>query len=59
MKKIKQLGLLVLTGIFLMSCAPHLKTNGNHGLPPGQVKKITGSKSAKPHAPGQYKKHRR
>ena len=25
-------------------------------MPPGQVKKITGSKSAKPYAPGQVKK---
>ncbi|MBW8683364.1 hypothetical protein [Chitinophaga rhizophila] len=29
-----------------------------HGLPPGQAKKLTGSKSAKPFAPGQQKKHR-
>lgn len=26
-------------------------------LPPGQAKKITGSQSAKPYAPGQRKKH--
>jgi hypothetical protein len=26
-------------------------------LPPGQAKKVTGSKSAKPYAPGQVKKH--
>ncbi|WP_276484647.1 hypothetical protein [Paraflavitalea pollutisoli] len=26
-------------------------------LPPGQAKKVTGSKSAKPYAPGQQKKH--
>ena len=26
-------------------------------LPPGHAKKITGSKSAKPYAPGQIKKH--
>lgn len=26
-------------------------------MPPGQAKKITGSKSAKPYAPGQVKKH--
>lgn len=26
-------------------------------LPPGQAKKITGSKSAKPYAPGQQKKN--
>ncbi|UPK72194.1 hypothetical protein [Chitinophaga filiformis] len=27
-----------------------------HGLPPGQAKKLTGSKSARPYAPGQQKK---
>lgn len=27
-----------------------------HGMPPGQAKKITGSKSAAPYAPGQMKK---
>jgi hypothetical protein len=26
-------------------------------IPPGQAKKMTGSKSAKPYAPGQQKKH--
>jgi hypothetical protein len=30
----------------------------HHGhVPPGQAKKMTGSKSAKPYAPGQQKKH--
>ncbi len=28
----------------------------NKPLPPGQAKKLTGSKSAKPYAPGQQKK---
>ncbi len=28
-----------------------------HGMPPGQAKKISGSKSAKPFAPGQQKKN--
>ena len=28
-----------------------------HRLPPGQAKKITGSQSARPYAPGQQKKH--
>lgn len=27
-----------------------------HGMPPGQAKKLSGSKSAKPYAPGQRKK---
>ncbi|WP_164463238.1 hypothetical protein [Chryseobacterium sp. G0201] len=58
MNTIKKLGLLALTGLFVFSCAPQLKSNGNHGLPPGQVKKITGAKSAKQYAPGQYKKNK-
>jgi len=28
-----------------------------HGLPPGQAKKVAGSQSAKPFAPGQQKKN--
>ncbi|THU41061.1 hypothetical protein FAM09_02800 [Niastella caeni] len=32
-------------------------TPKTHRLPPGQAKKITGSKSAKAYAPGQQKKH--
>jgi len=28
----------------------------NKPLPPGQMKKVTGSQSAKPYAPGQQKK---
>ncbi|MBL3545969.1 MULTISPECIES: hypothetical protein [Chryseobacterium] len=56
MKAIKKIGLAILLGSFVFSCAPRLKPNGNHGLPPGQVKKVTGAKSAKQYAPGQYKK---
>jgi len=37
------------------SCTYHHHHAG--GLPPGQAKKVTGSKSAKPYAPGQQKKH--
>lgn len=40
--------------LFIISCSvkvfPAQKT-----LPPGQAKKITGSKSARPYAPGQQK----
>lgn len=54
MKTLKQIGAMVLLGMFLISCVA-VKSNGNHGLPPGQVKKVTGSKSAKPYAPGQNK----
>lgn len=54
MKIIKSIGAIVLVGLFVISCAP-LKSNGNHGLPPGQVKKVTGAKSAKHYAPGHNK----
>ncbi|WP_188504119.1 quinol oxidase subunit 4 [Parapedobacter pyrenivorans] len=40
----------------LASCAAHPHGRGNRGLPPGQAKKIFGTKSAKPFAPGQQKK---
>lgn len=56
MKLMKKIGAIALVGLFVASCAPRLKPNGNHGLPPGQVKKVTGAKSAKHYAPGQYKK---
>lgn len=55
MKKMKQIGAVILVGLFVVSCAPYLKSNGNHGLPPGQVKKVTGAKSAKHYAPGHNK----
>jgi len=56
MNIINKTGLIVFAGSLIFSCAPVPKSNGNHGLPPGQVKKVTGSKSAKHYAPGQYKK---
>jgi len=33
-----------------------VKTNANGDIPPGQMKKLTGEKSAKDYAPGQQKK---
>lgn len=40
------------------ACHTHQKTVVvSKPLPPGQAKKITGSQSAKPYAPGQRKKH--
>ncbi len=42
---------------FLASCATYSNGRGNKGLPPGQAKKIHGTKSAKPFAPGQRKKN--
>jgi len=41
--------------LVLSSCTYHHHSNSG-GLPPGQAKKVTGSKSAKPYAPGQQKK---
>jgi hypothetical protein len=38
----------------MASCSYHHHHVGH--LPPGQAKKVTGSKSAKPYAPGQRKK---
>jgi hypothetical protein len=42
--------LMALYSLFL-SCSP------SKPLPPGQQKKVSGSKSAKPYAPGQQKKN--
>lgn len=56
MKKI--LGILVLV-LLVNSCAPVLVVDSKpKKAPPGQVKKVTGSQSAKQYAPGQQnKKH--
>ncbi len=48
----KALAILVIVGFLAASCKSY---NGTH-MPPGQAKKITGSKSAKAYAPGQQKK---
>lgn len=56
MKIIKKIGLVLIGALFLASCAPGLRPPGHGGMPPGQVKKITGAKSAKHYAPGQVKK---
>lgn len=55
MNILKIIGVTFLMGLFVVSCAPIVKPNGNHGLPPGQVKKVTGAKSAKDYAPGHNK----
>ncbi len=44
---------MVLVG---MSCNTVVHVNSSGHVPPGQVKKMTGSQSAKPYAPGQQKK---
>lgn len=38
------------------ACTASVKVHGGAPLPPGQMKKVTGSQSAKPYAPGQQKK---
>ena len=35
-----------------------IRTNPNGKVPPGQIKKMTGAKSAKEYAPGQQKMHK-
>lgn len=53
----KLLPVFILMGLmsFLFSCTV-VSTTKVKNAPPGQVKKQTGSQSAKPHAPGQQKK---
>jgi hypothetical protein len=49
--------LWVVLAVFLLSSCSVYHPAGNSGkVPPGQAKKMTGSKSAKKHAPGQRKK---
>ena len=54
-KTFKFAALIILSFSLLTACTTY--TAGNSGkVPPGQAKKMTGSKSAKPYAPGQRKK---
>jgi len=54
----KSIFLMLLLGIIVASsCTHHYHSSNSAGLPPGQAKKVTGSQSAKPYAPGQQKKH--
>lgn len=46
---------IMFAAYILASCSHH--HHPGKTLPPGQVKKVTGSKSAKPYAPGQQKKN--
>ncbi len=57
MKTSFRLFILMLLSVFVLSsCSVHQhQTKSSHKAPPGQVKKIMGSKSAKPYAPGQNK----
>lgn len=69
MKKLIRIFYLFLGLTFITACAPKrpphpkpphkvLKAKKDKKLPPGKVKKIRGSKSAKPYAPGQTKKQK-
>ena len=52
--------LSVLFGVLVFSsCTHHHYYYKTKRIPPGHAKKITGSKSAKPYAPGQRKKRMR
>jgi len=59
----KTIGLLkcltaaIFMGLLLTSCSVTTSSSGSGNLPPGQAKKVSGSKSAKAFAPGQQKKH--
>lgn len=53
MKKII-LSVFLVVGLLCMFSCRTVHTNKN-GIPPGQAKKITGSQSAQPYAPGQNK----
>jgi hypothetical protein len=59
----KKFLVLIASVVFLNSCAPMVvvdskpkQASAQKQAPPGQVKKTTGSKSAKAYAPGQQKK---
>ncbi|TDP01294.1 hypothetical protein [Flavobacterium sp. 245] len=63
--KYTRIAVIVLVLLFLVlsviSCSTHVHTNGpaptTKKVPPGQAKKMSGSKSAKAYAPGQQKKN--
>lgn len=56
MKTPKLLVFLTVICLSLVACTRKVYVYHSKPLPPGQAKKITGSKSAKPYAPGQQKK---
>ncbi|MGX5819920.1 hypothetical protein ACWKWU_17115 [Chitinophaga lutea] len=55
MKTTRVLLSMLALAITLGSCRVYHDSSGNR-IPPGQAKKIYGTKSAKPFAPGQQKK---
>jgi hypothetical protein len=58
MKRILSFTTIVFVAILLLtSCmGPMIVKSPPNKVPPGQMKKATGSQSAKPYAPGQQKK---
>jgi hypothetical protein len=61
MKNIRITLFAIIASIAISSCSHTtiVKTNNNKKIPPGQMKKLTGSKSAAPYAPGQQKKSKK
>lgn len=56
MKKSASLfGVLVI--VFVIGACTYRHSSSPGGVPPGQAKKMSGSKSARAYAPGQQKKH--
>jgi hypothetical protein len=53
----KKIIFLIVLAIAFSGCSKTVFIKGNGNPPPGQVKKVTGSQSAKPYAPGQKKKN--
>ncbi len=56
MKLIKRLAFVFVCAMIVFSCVPRPHAHGKHKVPQGHAKKMSGSKSARPHAPGQVKK---
>lgn len=56
MRKLKLLLSLLAVTLIYSSCVITQPVGNPNNLPPGQQKKIYGTKSAKPFAPGQQKK---
>jgi hypothetical protein len=52
----KKIIFLAILSIAISACSKTVVVKSKGGLPPGQMKKVTGSQSAKPYAPGQQKK---
>lgn len=52
----KQLAIATTLVILISGCSVHTSSSNSGKIPPGQAKKMSGSKSAKAYAPGQQKK---